>query len=33
MYLRKLKRCRQLYDDWYRGNLLSHSVSFRTRAS
>ena len=22
MYLRKLKRCRQMYDDWYRGNLL-----------
>src|SRR6266852_2770349 len=22
MYLRKLNRCRQLYDDWYRGNLL-----------
>src|ERR1041384_671266 len=22
MYLRKLNRCRQMYDDWYRGNLL-----------
>jgi 1,4-alpha-glucan branching enzyme len=22
MYLRKLNRCRELYDDWYRGNLL-----------
>jgi 1,4-alpha-glucan branching enzyme len=23
MYLRKLQRCRQMYDDWFRGNLLS----------
>jgi 1,4-alpha-glucan branching enzyme len=29
MYQRKLKRCKQLYDDWYRGNLLQAFRQFQ----
>ncbi len=29
MYERKLKRCRQIYDDWYRGNLIQAFRQFQ----